>query len=129
MTRASNVPIAAPACFWFSWFVSQYCSAYQTRSPPDVTDYNKTGNNQWRYERHKGDNQDMKNQLLAIGHRIRDLRSEQGFSQEAFADSCGINRSHMGEVERGESNVTFQTLLIITQKLDVSISALLQGIA
>jgi len=71
----------------------------------------------------------MKKQLLAIGHRIRDLRSEQGFSQEAFADSCGINRSHMGEVERGESNVTFQTLLIITQKLDVSISALLEGIA
>ena len=101
----------------------------QTRSPPDVTDYNKTGNNQWCYERHKGDNQDMKKQLLAIGHRIRDLRSEQGFSQEAFADSCGINRSHMGEVERGESNVTFQTLLVITQKLDVSISALLDGIA
>jgi len=71
----------------------------------------------------------MDKQLLAIGNRIRELRLEKGFSQEAFADSCGINRSHMGEVERGESNVTFQTLLAITRKLEVSISALLEGIA
>ncbi|PYP92618.1 MAG: transcriptional regulator [Candidatus Angelobacter sp. Gp1-AA117] len=71
----------------------------------------------------------MEKQLIAIGARIRDLRSKKGYSQEAFADSCGINRSHMGEVERGECNVTFATLLTITTKLEISISALLDGIA
>ena len=71
----------------------------------------------------------MDKQLAAVGARIRELRLKQGFSQEAFADSCGINRSHMGEVERGECNVTFATLVTITHKLETSISALLDGIA
>src|SRR5438270_13905581 len=60
----------------------------------------------------------MDKQLAAVGARIRELRLKQGFSQEAFADSCGINRSHMGEVERGECNVTFATLVTITHKLE-----------
>ena len=70
----------------------------------------------------------MKNILEALGNRIREMRSDRGWSQEAFADECGINRSHMGEVERGETNITFATLFNITQKLEISISALFQGI-
>lgn len=66
--------------------------------------------------------------LEALGDRIRELRTGKGWSQEAFADECGINRSHMGEVERGETNLTFSTLYYITQKLEVSVSALFQGI-
>jgi DNA-binding XRE family transcriptional regulator len=70
----------------------------------------------------------MKAILEAAGGRIRELRAGKGWSQEAFADECGINRSHMGEVERGETNVTFATLFYITQKLEISIAALFQGI-
>jgi transcriptional regulator with XRE-family HTH domain len=66
--------------------------------------------------------------LKALGIRIRELRSRKGWSQEAFADACGINRSHMGQIERGETNVTFGTLYFITQKLETSIAALFQGI-
>ena len=66
--------------------------------------------------------------LKALGVRIRELRSKKGWSQEAFADACGINRSHMGQVERGETNVTFATLYFIAQKLDVSIASLVHGI-
>lgn len=51
------------------------------------------------------------------------------WSQEEFADKCGIHRSHMGEIERGETNLTLSTLLIISKQLDVSISALFKGIA
>jgi len=66
--------------------------------------------------------------LKALGIRIRELRSKRGWSQEAFADACGINRSHMGQVERGETNMTFATLYFISQKLETSIATLFQGI-
>lgn len=71
----------------------------------------------------------MKSILEALGDRIRELRSEKGWSQESFADECGINRSHMGEVERGETNLTFSTLYHISQTLKVSVASLFQGIA
>ena len=67
--------------------------------------------------------------LKALGARIRELRSKKGWSQEAFADACGINRSHMGQIERGETNVTFATVYFIAQKLDTSIASLFHGIA
>lgn len=65
----------------------------------------------------------------AVGSRIRELRTKRGWSQEEFADHCGIHRSHMGEIERGETNLTLSTLLIITKKLEITISALFKGIA
>jgi len=65
----------------------------------------------------------------ALGARIRELRLKRSWSQEEFADVCGIHRSHMGEIERGETNLTLSTLLVISQKLEVSISSLFRGIA
>lgn len=60
---------------------------------------------------------------------MRELRLKRGWSQEEFADHCGIHRSHMGEIERGETNLTLSTMLVISQKLDTTISALFKGIA
>ena len=40
--------------------------------------------------------------LKALGLRIRDLRRAQGLSQEDLADKCGVHRTFMGTVERGE---------------------------
>src|SRR5438874_516099 len=40
----------------------------------------------------------------ALGARIRELRLKRSWSQEEFADVCGIHRSHMGEIDRGETN-------------------------
>ena len=64
-----------------------------------------------------------------LGTRIRELRLKRGWSQEQFADICDIHRSHMGEIERGETNLTLSTMLVIAQKLDTTISALFRGIA
>jgi XRE family transcriptional regulator, regulator of sulfur utilization len=63
-----------------------------------------------------------------LGKRIRKLRDQQGWSQEEFADMCGINRSYMGRIERGELNLTVETLQKIAQGLGRSVSALLKGI-
>jgi transcriptional regulator with XRE-family HTH domain len=64
-----------------------------------------------------------------VGSRIRELRSKKGWSQEEFADHCGIHRSHMGEIERGETNLTLSTLLVITKQLQTTVSTLFKGIA
>lgn len=55
--------------------------------------------------------------LLRLGHVIRRERKALNLSQEAFADEVGIDRAHMGRIERGERNVTFLNLLRIAKAL------------
>jgi transcriptional regulator with XRE-family HTH domain len=64
-----------------------------------------------------------------LGTRIRILRQKNGWSQEEFAGRCGVHRSYMGAVERGEKNLTLATLHILAKTLDTTISSLLRGIA
>ena len=68
------------------------------------------------------------NMQQQLGVRIRDLRVKKGLSQEAFADRCGLHRSHMGEIERGKANMTLATLLIISSSLQTTASALLKDL-
>ena len=39
-----------------------------------------------------------------LGMRIRRLRMKKRYTQESFADKCGLHRNFMGSVERGEQN-------------------------
>jgi transcriptional regulator with XRE-family HTH domain len=60
-----------------------------------------------------------------VGTTVRKLRLKRGWSQDIFADRSGLNRAHVGEIERGESNVTIQTLKIIADTLGVKIHRLI----
>lgn len=62
--------------------------------------------------------------LKSLGQRIRELRTEQGYSQESFADKCGVHRTFMGTVERGESNLSFQNIAKVSTTLGVPLSTL-----
>jgi DNA-binding XRE family transcriptional regulator len=64
----------------------------------------------------------------ALGSRIAQLRKKKQASQEQLADACGLHRSHMGEIERGESNFTLSTLLLLVKQLDITVSELFNGI-
>lgn len=69
--------------------------------------------------------QDKGGDLAAIGDAIRLRRLKREISQEALADASGIDRSHMGKIERGERNVTFLNLLKIANALEVRPSTIL----
>jgi len=64
--------------------------------------------------------------VAAVGQAIRGLREERGHSQEAFAAIAGLDRSYYGAIERGEFNVTIDTLVKIASSLGVPASELLQ---
>jgi transcriptional regulator with XRE-family HTH domain len=55
--------------------------------------------------------------LLMFGERVRKLRQRLGLSQEALADLCGLHRTYVGGVERGERNVGLLNLLRLARAL------------
>jgi transcriptional regulator with XRE-family HTH domain len=61
----------------------------------------------------------------AFGVAVRALRSERGISQEALANSAGIERSHMGKIERGEHMPTLAIVFKIAGALGCSAAALM----
>lgn len=69
--------------------------------------------------------QDTEGQLLRLGKAIRSQRNLAGLSQEALADAAGIDRSHMGKIERGERNVTLLNVLKISKALNTKASVIL----
>ena len=54
-----------------------------------------------------------------LGCNLRRLRLAAGLSQEALAAQCELHRTYVGAVERGERNVTLQTLEKIATALHV----------
>lgn len=54
-----------------------------------------------------------------IGDRIRNIRNQCGLSQEQLALKANINKSYMGQIERGEENPTIGTLEKIACVLEV----------
>jgi len=59
-------------------------------------------------------------ELLKLGYRIRGARKVLGYSQKVFAAKCGLDRSCLGGVERGERNITFGILCAICDGTDAS---------
>ena len=59
--------------------------------------------------------------LKRLGARVRQLRAEQGLSQEALADATGFGRSYMSGVERGVRNPSALQLLRLAKALRVTV--------
>jgi transcriptional regulator with XRE-family HTH domain len=61
-----------------------------------------------------------------LGRRLRAHREQLGLSQEAFAEVLGVLRTYMGGVERGERNLTLQSVERIAARLDIDAADLLR---
>ena len=62
--------------------------------------------------------------MIAFGKRVREVRKSKGISQERLAEMAGIDRSYMGNIERGEKNITLKKAYEICDALDIEIQGL-----
>ncbi len=70
---------------------------------------------------------DQKEDIRKIfGKRVRELRAAAGYSQEGFAHECGLDRTYIGGVERGERNVSLVNIERISIALDIKIYSLFE---
>ncbi|WP_409347306.1 helix-turn-helix domain-containing protein [Paenibacillus sp. MBLB4367] len=64
------------------------------------------------------------NILQAVGERIRDIRKQNGYSQEKLGEIGGFHFSYIGQVERGEKNISLLNLAKIAQALGINLHEL-----
>jgi transcriptional regulator with XRE-family HTH domain len=61
---------------------------------------------------------------LAFGKAVRKARMAQGISQEGLADLAGLHRTYVGDVERGERNISLVNMSKIAHALHLKLSEL-----
>ena len=65
--------------------------------------------------------------LKQVGRNIRHQRKAAGLSQEKLGFLCGLHRTYVGAIERGEENPSVKTLEKIAIALQVSVRDLFDG--
>jgi len=63
-----------------------------------------------------------------FGITVRQLRLEKGMSQEDFADECGLHRTYIGAIERGEKTVSIETARKVADALNLPVWKLLKRV-
>ncbi|EEH99449.1 hypothetical protein CSBG_03075 [Clostridium sp. 7_2_43FAA] len=61
-----------------------------------------------------------------LGNRIRQERLKLNLTQEQLAEKVDLSTSYIGQIERGERNISLDTLVVICKSLGVTIDYLLQ---
>lgn len=70
-------------------------------------------------------NKDERQFLERVGFRVRERRTAMKLTQARLADACGLHRTFIGSVERGERNVALLSLRKIASALRVTPAELL----
>lgn len=65
--------------------------------------------------------------LIAIGSRIKAERKGRGISQEKLAEAVSVTPHYIYEIERGMKAMSLETLINITDTLEISADYLLFG--
>jgi transcriptional regulator with XRE-family HTH domain len=63
-----------------------------------------------------------------FGKRVRTQRQKLGLSQEALADQTGVHWTFIGQVERGQRNISLHNLLKVAAGLGVDPAVLVRGL-
>jgi transcriptional regulator with XRE-family HTH domain len=59
----------------------------------------------------------MEDVCIRFGKALRQRRHRLGVSQEEFADMCGLDRTYVGGIERGERNVSLMNIETLAKAL------------
>lgn len=63
----------------------------------------------------------MNDKLSAVvGNNIKKYRKKLGISQEELAVKAGLHRTYIGGIERGERNITLDSLQVIAVALNIA---------
>lgn len=62
---------------------------------------------------------------IHLGQALRQLREQKGWSQEALAEYADLNRSYVGELERGQAIASLLTLEKLSHAFGLSLTSLL----
>lgn len=65
-------------------------------------------------------------ELVVLGDRLRALRHAAGLTQEQLAERSELHWTYVGQVERGERNLTYKILLRLARGLGVSPAQLVE---
>jgi transcriptional regulator with XRE-family HTH domain len=65
---------------------------------------------------------------IRFGKAVRSRRLKLGVSQEEFADMCGLDRTYIGGIERGERNLSLLNIERIARTFRISLSELFRGV-
>lgn len=68
------------------------------------------------------------NYRRVLGENIRKYRRNLDWSQEKLAEKAELHRNYVGDIERGEENVSVDALMRIAAALKVRLSDLVQGV-
>ena len=63
----------------------------------------------------------------AVGQRIAEERKKIGLSREKLAEHVGISAYYVGQIERGNRKMSFDTLIKVSDCLHVSLDYLVRG--
>lgn len=63
-----------------------------------------------------------------LGDNIRTHRRQLGWSQIKLAEKADLHHNYIGDIERGEENVSVDTLMRIAKALGIPLEGLLRGI-
>lgn len=63
-----------------------------------------------------------------LGENIRTHRLNLKWSQEKLAEKSDLHRNYIGDIERGEENVSVDALMRIATALKVSLGDLVSGV-
>lgn len=66
----------------------------------------------------------QENEKALLGRRIRCLRTAKGWTQEKLGVESGISYKYIGEIERGQQNPSFDTLVKIAAAVKVDLPEL-----
>lgn len=64
--------------------------------------------------------------LGRFGAAVRQRREALKHSQDSFADAIGMHRSYYSAIERGERNLTLQTMARVAEGLGVKVALLMR---
>lgn len=66
-------------------------------------------------------------ELVAFGRRLCELREAADMTQEGLAHAAGLHWTYIGQIERGERNLTYRNVLKLARGLGIDPAELMPG--